>query len=152
MWGSDSEWLPADWLLGLPLLVEVPGTAWAAVTEANLTDYAGMYLARRAGTGAALVSRLSPLPQEPQVAVRATLPHDSPWRAVLIADQPEKLIESDLLLNLNAPCAIKDTSWIKSGNTTFPWWNGFYDRLCSPHPLPAKKTRRYRTIRRPRCL
>ena len=119
--------VPADWLLGLPLLVEVPGVAWAAVTEANLTDYAGMYLARQPGAGATLVSRLSPLPGEPKVAVRTTLPHDSPWRVILIAEKPAKLIESDLLLNLNAPCAIKDTSWIKSGKTTFPWWNGFYE-------------------------
>jgi len=36
--------LSAGWLLGMPLLVEVPGAGWAAVTEANLTDYAGMYL------------------------------------------------------------------------------------------------------------
>lgn len=119
--------VPADWLLGLPLLVEVPGTAWAAVTEANLTDYAGMYLARQAGTGSTLVSRLSPLPGEPKVAVRTTLPHDSPWRVILIAEKPARPIESDLLLNLNEPCAIKDTSWIKSGKTTFPWWNGFYE-------------------------
>lgn len=120
--------LPGDWLLGLPLLVELPGTAWAAITEANLTDYAGVYLARQPQTGSALISRLSPLPKEPKVAVRATLPHDSPWRVVMIAERPEKLIESDIVLNLNEPCAIKDTSWIQSGKTTFPWWNGFFEQ------------------------
>ena len=43
--------IPADWLLGLPLLVELPGVGWAAVLEANLTDYAGMYLARGTAAG-----------------------------------------------------------------------------------------------------
>jgi alpha-glucosidase len=117
-----------EWLLGLPMLVEIPGRGWAAVTEANLTDYAGMYLARSPESNATMISRLSPLPKEPKVAVRALLPHDSPWRVVLIADQPAKLIESDLLLNLNEPCAIGDTSWIKTGKTTFPWWNGYYEK------------------------
>ena len=120
--------IPKDWLLGLPMLVEVPGRGCAAVTEANLTDYAGMYLARSPGSNSTMVSRLSPLPKEPKVAVRASLPHDSPWRVVLIADQPAKLIESDLLLNLNGPCAIGDVSWIKTGKTTFPWWNGYYEK------------------------
>jgi alpha-glucosidase len=119
--------LPGDWLLGLPLLVKLPGTGWAAVTEANLTDYAGMYLARRSGEGAALVSRLSPRSDEPEVAVRAKLPHESPWRVVLLSGCVGKLIESDLVLNLNAPCAIADTSWIHPGKTTFPWWNGYYE-------------------------
>lgn len=119
--------LSKDWLLGLPLLVELPGTGWAALTEANLTDYAGMYLAREAGEAAILTARLSPLPGEPKVAVRAGLPHESPWRVVMIADRPERLVESDLVLNLNDPCAIGDTSWIKPGKTTFPWWNGFHE-------------------------
>jgi alpha-glucosidase len=119
--------LPADWLLGLPLLLELPGTGWAAVTEANLTDYAGMYLARQRPNGTALVSRLSPLPTVPGVAVRASLPHDSPWRVIMVATQPGRLVESDLLVNLNDPCAIDDVSWIKPGKTAFPWWNGFYE-------------------------
>jgi alpha-glucosidase len=38
--------IPADKLLGLPLLLQLPRVGWAAVLEANLTDYAGMYLAR----------------------------------------------------------------------------------------------------------
>jgi alpha-glucosidase len=144
--------IPGDWLLGLPLLVELPGTGWAAITEANLTDYAGMYLAhsnkddigvagsnaprppKSEGLSPTLVSRLSPLPKEPKVAVRASLPHDSPWRVILIGEQAGKLIESDMLLNLNASPAIGDTSWITTGKTTFPWWNGYYEERVPFQP------------------
>ena len=119
--------IPADSLLGLPLLVELPGVGWAAVLEANLTDYAGMYLARSTAAGSSLVSRLSPRPDEPKIAVRATLPHESPWRLILVAEEARQLLESDPVLKLNAPCAIKDTSWIKPGKTTFPWWNDFFE-------------------------
>jgi alpha-glucosidase len=137
--------VPGDSLLGLPLLVELPGTGWAVVTEANLTDYAGMYLAHSVDDGASsvtkhknrrpiLVSRLSPLPKEPKVAVRTSLPHDSPWRVILINEQAGKLIESDVLLNLNEPPAIGDISWIKTGKTTFPWWNGYYEERVPFQP------------------
>lgn len=118
--------LPKDRLLGLPLLAEIPGTGWVALTEANLTDYAGMYLAPEGGS--ALAVRLSPRPDEPQVAVRADLPHESPWRVVMVGDEVGRLVESDLVLSLNAPCAIADTSWIRPGKTTFPWWNGFFEK------------------------
>lgn len=119
--------IPADRLLGLPLLVQLPRLGWAAVLEANLTDYAGMYLARGTGPGGNLVSRLAPRPDEPQLAVGATLPHQSPWRLVLIGNEARQLLESDTVLKLNAPSVIADTSWIKPGKTTFPWWNDFYE-------------------------
>ena len=118
---------PEDWLVGLPLLVELPQTGSAALLEANLVDYAGLYVRRDATKAGSLACRLSPLPAEPKIAVRADLPHESPWRVVMIADKPERLVESDLVQNLNAPCAIDDTSWIKPGKTTFPWWNGFHE-------------------------
>ncbi|MSR59534.1 MAG: glycoside hydrolase family 97 protein [Planctomycetaceae bacterium] len=135
--------LPRDWLLGLPLLLELPGTGWAAITEANLTDYAGMYLSRAGEQPMGLVSRLSPLPKEPKVAVRAELPHDSPWRVILLGEQVGRLVESDLLLHLNAPCAIEDTVWIKSGKTTFPWWNGYYEENVPFRPGLNTATVRY---------
>ena len=119
--------IPTDWLLGLPLLVELPGVGWAAVLEANLTDYAGLYLKRGTAPGGRFVSRLSPRPGEPKIAVRAALPHESPWRLILIDKEARQLLESDTLLKLNAPSVIKDTSWIKPGKTTFPWWNDFYE-------------------------
>jgi alpha-glucosidase len=119
--------MPRDWLVGLPMLVECPGAGWAGITEANLTDYAGMYLAPAAADRpGVLAARLSPLPGEPGVAVRAALPHDSPWRVVLLGDSPGALLESGIVFNLNAPCAIADTSWIHPGKTTFPWWNDYY--------------------------
>ena len=68
------------------------------------------------------------------LAVQAALPHVSPWRVVMLSDEPARLLESDLLLNLNEPCAIADPSWTQPGKTTFPWWNGYYEENvpCKP--------------------
>jgi alpha-glucosidase len=126
------EELPKEWLLGLPLLVECPGGTWAAVTEANVTEYAGLYLAP--GSDGLLSARLSPLPKDPGVAVRSSLPHASPWRVVMLGDRIGRLVESDIVLNLSVPCAIKDVSWIKTGKTTFPWWNGFHEEKVDFKP------------------
>jgi alpha-glucosidase len=117
--------LPREWLLALPLLLECPGGVWAALTEANVNEYAGMYLSPAGG--GVLTARLSPLPKEPGVAVRAPLPHASPWRVLMVGDRVGRLVESDVVLNLSEPCALGDTSWIKTGKTTFPWWNGYYE-------------------------
>jgi len=68
-----SQITPAS-IIGLPLLVKVDESRWAAITEANITDWAGMYLA---GTGVrpyALVSTLSPRLDEPGVLVSSTTP------------------------------------------------------------------------------
>jgi alpha-glucosidase len=41
----------------------------------------------------------------------------------MIADNPGRLVESNLVVNLNPPSAIADTSWIKPGKTLWDWWN-----------------------------
>lgn len=115
--------LNREWLYGLPLLVELSADRWLAITEADLDEYSGMMLP--ANETPTLTAELAPLPDEPGVAVRARLPHASPWRVVMLAPSVAGLIESDLVLQLNKPCAIADTSWIHPGKTTFPWWNGF---------------------------
>lgn len=112
-------------LLGLPLLLEYPDHTALAITEAELDDYAGMYLSGAPDSPGSLVSLLSPLPGNPQIKVKAGLPHNTPWRILMIATTPKALLESNLISNLSSPCAIKDTSWIKPGKTTFPWWNGY---------------------------
>lgn len=117
--------VPADTLLALPVLLHHPGGTWMAVTEASLTDYAGMYLSRAAGAGGDLVSRLSPMPDDPSVAVRGRTPFETPWRVFMLADDPAQLIASNLITVLNPPSAIGDVGWIHPGKTTFPWWNDY---------------------------
>ncbi|MDB5008271.1 MAG: glycoside hydrolase [Mucilaginibacter sp.] len=113
--------LKADTLMDLPALFEFPKGIYVAITEAALHDYAAMYLVKHNGV---LESRLSPLPHQTELKVKATLPHNSPWRVMMINDRPGAFIESNILTNLNEPCKIKDLSWLKPGKTTFPWWNG----------------------------
>lgn len=43
------------------------------------------------------------------------------WRAFILGEKPGDLIESDLLVNLNEPCKIEDTSWIKPGRAMWDW-------------------------------
>ncbi|HEY6291327.1 MAG TPA: glycoside hydrolase family 97 protein [Terriglobia bacterium] len=116
-----------SWLVGLPLLVHVHQGPWVAVTEADLEDYAGTYITRAAHVPDGLATRLSPLPDHPGQAVKAATPKASPWRLLMVSPEPGGLIEShDLVLNLNPPCALEDTSWIEPGKTAWDWWSGDY--------------------------
>jgi alpha-glucosidase len=110
-----------DTLMDMPALFEFPGKTYLAITEAALVDFAGMYLIKRKDV---LTSQLAPLPGQPDIKVKARLPHRTPWRVLMISDRIGALIESNILTNLNEPTKIRDVSWIKPGKTTFPWWNG----------------------------
>jgi alpha-glucosidase len=117
--------LPADTLLALPILVHPSQGPWVAITEADLTNYAGLYLSPRRGAAGTLDSRLSPWSSDARIKVRTALPMSTPWRLFMIADAPERLIESNLVTLLNPPSVIADASWIHPGKTTFPWWNDY---------------------------
>jgi alpha-glucosidase len=115
-------------IINLPLLVEMPGGIWAALLEADLTDYSGMYVGGVPGIPNALVCKLSSPPRrKADEAVVGTTPKATPWRVLMIASTPARLIETNyLVLNLSAPCAIADTAWIKPGKAAWDWWSGSY--------------------------
>ena len=117
--------ISSDSLIALPLLLHHPGGAWLAISEAALTGYSGMYLSRATGAGGDLISRLSPLPDMPGAAVHGRASFETPWRVLMVADDPARFIESNLITVLNPPSAIADVSWIHPGKTTFPWWNDY---------------------------
>ena len=128
-WEDSYHTLPTssihpEWLVALPLLAYVPGVAWVGIAEADIDNYAGMYLQADEHNGRALVARLAPRVDVPDVAVIAQTPLHSPWRVMMIADDPGRLIESNIVINLNPPCAIADTSWIKPGKAAWDWWSG----------------------------
>ena len=91
-----------------PLTVEIPGGPAVAIGEAGMVDYFRMRLQPSDRPNAVTVY--------PNGVVNATAPFSSPWRFVMVADTPGKLIEHDyLVLNFNEPSKIQDTSWIKPG-------------------------------------
>lgn len=110
-----------DTLMDMPALFQFPNNIFLAITEAALLDYAGMYLTKKNGI---LTSQLSPLPNQERIKVKAKFPHQSPWRVLMISNRIGALIESNILTSLSPASTIKETSWIKTGTTTFPWWNG----------------------------
>jgi alpha-glucosidase len=135
-------------LLALPMLLECNSAGsrrfWIAVTEANLTDYAGMYLSGVEGQPGMLAAKLSPLPnREDGAKVVGKAPHASPWRVLMVADDPGRFLESNLIFDLNDPCAIADTTWIKPGKTTFPWWNGYAAKGVNFSPGVNTATMKY---------
>jgi alpha-glucosidase len=114
-------------IIGLPLLVKVSDTAWLALSEAGLDDWAGMYLTAVGPAPNALVTTLAPRPDAPGVVVRSRTPREAPWRVIMVGRRPASLIESNLVLNLSEPCALKDTSWITPGRSAWDrWWSGSY--------------------------
>ncbi|MBZ5516042.1 MAG: glycoside hydrolase family 97 protein [Acidobacteriia bacterium] len=122
-------------IVGLPLLIEVPKGPWAGLLEADLTDYAGMYVGGVRGVSHALMSKLSPLPDRSDEAVVGATPKATPWRVILLGSEPGALIENaDLILSLNPPCALADTSWIKPGKAAWDWWSGSFARNVNFQP------------------
>jgi alpha-glucosidase len=146
--------LPENKLFAVPLVAVWSDGSTAAITEARLRDFAGMYLERKLspsgrgkgdgnrvpgapspqpssatadfrleGRGSVLQTRLASLPEKDNAVVAARAPHWSPWRVILVADHAGKLLESNLLLCLNDPPE-GDFTWLRSGKTTWPWWNG----------------------------
>ena len=117
--------LPTGQVRMLPLLVQTPA-AWVAITESDLYDWAGLWLNRAPAAGPApavtLAARLAPR-LDGQGLVKSAFPRHSPWRALMIARQPGRLVESDLVLNLATPCVLADTSWVKPGISSWDWWS-----------------------------
>lgn len=50
------------------------------------------------------------------------VPFNTPWRAVMVSDDARDMLSSNLILNLNEPCKIEDTSWIHTTKYCGVWW------------------------------
>jgi alpha-glucosidase len=126
---NDQGGVPNHALIGLPLLTHVPGVAWMAIMEAGLEGDAKMYLTNpsdraKAGSRTRLESVLSPRLDNSGLAIIGALPHQSAWHVLLVGEEPGRLIESNVIEDLNRPVAIKDTSWIHAGKSSWNWWSG----------------------------
>lgn len=111
---------------GMPMLMEYGNNCWVAITEAKIDNYAAFYIGTN-GNKNQLTTKLVPLPGEPETGVKVRFADEvyTPWRVLMIGETPGALIESEIIQNLNDPCAIKDPSWIKPGISAWDnWWSG----------------------------
>lgn len=105
-----------------PLTMETADRLYLSIHEAALVDYSSMSLIPDGDGG--LKADLAPWGGDDGFTlVRGRTPLVSPWRTVQIADTPGGLIESYLILNLNEPNALDDTSWIKPAKYIGIWWS-----------------------------
>lgn len=113
-------------IAGMPFLMEYDNNCWVAITEALIDNYSAFYIGTNGNTNQ-LTTKLVPLPgeQEDGVKVRFNDEVFTPWRVLMIGETPGTLIESEIIQNLNEPCAIENTSWIKPGLSAWDnWWSG----------------------------
>lgn len=92
---------------------------YGSIHEAALYDYPEMVL-RRDSVNKILKADLAPLPN----GVKAYIPgkFTTPWRTMQIGRKAVDLINSALILNLNEPSKLTDTSWIKPQKYVGVWW------------------------------
>lgn len=102
-----------------PLTMETADGQFLAIHEANLADYAAMNLFPE-NKSTVLRTYLTPWSTGEKVFMKA--PHTTPWRTMIIAESAGDLLLSRLMLNLNEPSKIEDTSWIQPGRYIGIWW------------------------------
>ncbi len=89
------------------------------IHEAALVDYSCMHL-NLDDKNMVFESWLTPDAQGNKGHLQS--PTHTPWRTVMIADNACGILASNLILNLNEPCAYDDTSWIKPVKYVGVWW------------------------------
>lgn len=92
-----------------PLTLKLPDGLTVALMEAEMVDYA---------RGKFRLSARKPSTLEMSIydSVNVISPYSTPWRVIMAAERPVDLINhNDLILNLNSPCQLENSSWIKPG-------------------------------------
>ena len=128
-----------------PITFESKNGVFMSIHEANLTNYAGMTLEKSKNDDFSFHSNLVPWPDGVKVKTKA--PMKSPWRTIQISDSAEKLVESNLILNLNEPNKIEDTTWIEPMKYIGVWWGMHLGThtwtLGEKHGANTKDTKKY---------
>ena len=105
-----------------PLTIAYEDSLFLAIHEAALKDYASVNLTPRpAEKGVMLLTALTPWQSGVKVYVEGEL--KTPWRTITIGKTAGDLMTSRMMLNLNEPTQIKDTSWIEPGRYIGIWWS-----------------------------
>ena len=119
--GPTYEWTdrPSDSAVQTALMLKTDSGLYINLHEAALVDYPCMHLELDTKTNT-FKSMLTP----DAVGDKAYMQTDctTPWRTIIVSDDARDILASRITLNLNEPCKIEDTSWIKPVKYVGVWW------------------------------
>lgn len=105
-----------------PLMLKSDNGLYINIHEAALVDYPAMHLNLNAESFL-MSSHLTPDKNGMRGFIQTG--STSPWRTIIVSDDARNILASNLIINLNEPCKIEDTSWIKPTKFVGVWWEYF---------------------------
>lgn len=107
-----------------PLMMKTDGEKplYINIHEANLRNYGGLQLLADA-EARCLTAHVTP--DRLGAAAYIKFPFHTPWRTIVVSDNACDILASQLILNLNEPCALESTDWIKPQKFMGVWWQMF---------------------------
>lgn len=105
-----------------PLMLKSDDGLYINIHEAALVNYPAMHLNLDAQTFL-MSSHLTPDKNGTKGYIQTG--STSPWRTIIVSDDARNILASNLIVNLNKPCKLEDTSWIKPTKYVGVWWEYF---------------------------
>lgn len=117
--GIGVKSIPGKYTVQTPLMMKSPSGLYINIFEAAVVNYPVMHLNVDAAK-----YKLSSLLVPNAIGDKAYLqtPCVSPWRTIMVSDDARDIVGSKMILNLNEPSKIEDTSWIKPMKYVGIWW------------------------------
>lgn len=119
----------------LPLYLSTTAGTKMVITEADIHDYANLFLFGTGGnslTGSfpKVILEATPKGDRGEIITKKADYHAKtngdrsyPWRVLIISGTDKGLLENELVYKLAQPNVLKDTEWIKPGKVAWDWWN-----------------------------
>ena len=117
--GIGVKSIPGKYTVQTPLMMKSPSGVYLNIFEAAVVNYPVMHL-KADVTNYKLKSDLVPNAIGDKAYLQT--PCVSPWRTIMISDDARDIVGSKMILNLNEPSKIEDTSWIKPMKYVGIWW------------------------------
>lgn len=105
-----------------PLMLKSDDGLYINIHEAALVNYPAMHLNLNPATFL-MSSHLTPDKNGTKGYIQTG--STTPWRTVIVSDDARDILASNIIVNLNEPCKIEDTSWIKPIKYVGVWWEYF---------------------------
>lgn len=117
--GIGLKSIAGKYVVQSPLMMKTSDGLYLNIFEAAVVNYPVMHL-DLVPNEFKLTSRLVPNAIGDKAYLQA--PCVSPWRTIMVSDDARAIVASKMILNLNEPCKIEDTSWIKPMKYVGIWW------------------------------